>query len=179
MSPMAVFLTISLCCAFFFVLTAAFGGDTSGADIDTNLDVSTDQETGVATSNFLTLRNIFLFGVGFGSAGAISSYLGNNTLISSFWGVGAGVLMAIVAAWLYRVVRRQESNTVANHESLEGQHARVITSIPENGFGEVSAFNQFGATVNLAAQSQDGATPVGSSVEIVTIAGNTAIVKRI
>jgi membrane protein implicated in regulation of membrane protease activity len=132
---------------------------------------------GDMTSDILNIRNLIIFGVGFGAAGFIAQRLGQNPFVSSFWGLGFGVVMIVAAATFYHNIRKQESNSLADHGTLVGKRASVTTTIPESGYGEVSTANAFGAAVNLTAQSQDGAHMAGSIVEIVTVVGNTATVK--
>ena len=174
MDQIGIFLVILVACLVFFMLSAVFGGDTSGADADV---MGGDHDGVVFTSNVLTIRNFFLFGVGFGASGVIATYLGSGGFAASIWGVGAGVVMVIVGVWFYSLVRRQESNTVANPAILVGKHAVVTTPIPDGGRGEIMTSNEFSATVHLAAQSPSGAVPTGTEVVVVSVVGNVATVQ--
>ena len=62
-------------------------------------------------------------------------------------------------------------------ETLVGKSARVVTTIPQGGRGEISTTNNLGVNVTLAAQSSDGAIQENENVVIQSVVGNTATVK--
>lgn len=172
----AIFLTVLAGSVVFFLLSHLFDmgdhGDAGGGH-------DHDGGGGAFTTDLLTLRNLFLFGVGYGAIGAIARYLGAGPLGSNLWGCSAGVLMAIMGALLYRTLRNQQSNTLDNNSNLVGKQAHVTTAIPEGGRGEITTTNRFGARVCLIAQSSDGPIAENSIVEVTSVVGNTATVKSI
>jgi membrane protein implicated in regulation of membrane protease activity len=170
-----LFLTVLGGSFLFFVISLIFGmehGDMGGHDSGGH----DGGEGGFATDLF-TLRNIFLFGVGYGALGFIARYLGAGPLGSNLWGCLAGAIMAFFGAWLFRALKSQQSNTITNLDTLIGKSANVITAIPEGGRGEIETANAFGTRVHMPAQSSDGAIAEHTTVEIVNIVGNTATVK--
>lgn len=177
MDQMSVFLLILAGCLLFFVLIASFGGDASGGDADAG--VGGHDDGGIFTSNILAVRNLFLFGAGFGAGGAIATYLGCGVVASSAWGIGVGVCMVVVVVWFYALVRRQQSNTVSSPEALVGKHAVVVTEIPENGIGEISATNEYGALVYIVARTRSGEISIGEKVIVKSVEGHTATVALI
>lgn len=149
----------------------ALGGDNhDGGGLD---------HDGDAVSEILNLRNLLIFGVGFGAAGFIAHRLGQGPITSSFWGLGFGVVMVLVAVLFYNSIKKQQSNSLSDHGTLVGKKANVTIDIPASGLGEVSTNNAFGGVVNLTAKSQDGAHTVGTTVEITSMVGNTATVKAV
>lgn len=162
--------------ALFFFISMAFGMDHGevGGGHD---DGGHDGDGGGFMTDLFTLRNIFLFGVGFGALGSIANAYGAGPLLSSLAGVGAGLLMAVFGAWLFRLLREQQANTVTSLDTLVGKSARVVTTIPKGGRGEISTTNDLGVNVTLAAQSSDDAILENANVVIQSVVGNTATVK--
>lgn len=163
-----IFLWILLGSAAAIALLHAFGGDGHDGGMMHDGDMASD---------ILNIRNLLIFGVGFGAAGLIAHRLGQNPFVASFWGLGFGFVMVVAAVAFYHNIRSQESNSLSDHSTLVGRKANVTIDIPESGLGEVATSNVHGSVVNLAAQSQDGPHKAGSTVDIVTVTGNTAIVK--
>src|SRR3989344_1147738 len=151
-----VFLWILLGSVAAIAILHALGGD--------NHDGAGLAHDGDAVSEILNLRNLMIFGVGFGAAGFIAHSLGQGPIMASFWGLGFGAVMVTVAALFYHSIKQQQSNSLSDHGTLVGKKANVIIDIPESGLGEVSTSNAFGSAVNLTAQSQDGAHKTGSIV---------------
>ncbi len=171
-----VFLVILGGSFLFFVISTVFGME--HGDVDGHDHGDGDGEGGFMTDLF-TLRNLFLFGVGFGAIGFIARYLGAGPLGSSFAGIGAGVLMAMFGAWLFRALRNQQANSIVDLETVVGKTASVITAIPEGGRGEISTTNSHGARVTMPAQSSGGAVSEQTPVKVTSVVGNTAIVEAL
>ncbi len=171
-----LFLVILVGCFVFFLVSLIFGmdhGELGGGHDHGGHDGDGD---GFMTDLF-TLRNIFLFGVGFGALGSIANAYGAGPLVSSFAGTVAGVLMAVFGAWLFRLLRKQQANSVTSLETLVGTSARVTTTIPKGGRGEIATINEHGVNVTMSAQSSDEAIMENVNVTILSVVGNTATVK--
>ena len=177
-----------------FVLATSLGGDHHGDGTDISHDTADfddaghghghsahhgDGHEGSVTSDVFTFRTLFLFGTGFGGAGLIASLLGFNAGFSSLVGVGFGVFMAWIGIALFRLIRGQQSNTLTSLHWLENTEANVVTSIPPGGYGEIAARDQQGALCYLPAKlvTEDMRIAAGTKVEVVSIAGNTAVVR--
>lgn len=168
------FITLLLCFTVWVAMVFMGLGDDGGDAGDTHGDG--DDNHGGALPNVLTIRNIMLFGVGFGASGYISSYNGNDFQTSFLVGLIFGTGTAYAGFKFFQIIRKQEGNTLTTLSTLKGADGRVITTIPATGFGEISTQNEFGSMVHLAAQSESGEIKEGSKVRIVTIAGNVATV---
>ena len=160
----------------FFFISMLFGAD--HGDLGGGHDHGGGEGDGDGfMTDLFTLRNIFLFGVGFGAIGYIARYLGAGPIGSSIAGIIAGLLMAVFGAWLFRVLREQQSNSVTSLETLVGKSARVTTTIPKEGRGEIATVNEHGVNVTMSAQSSDEAIMENVNVTILSVVGNTATVK--
>lgn len=168
-----IFLGIAVVCLVIFAVLSAFGADDHHTGI-TGGDMHDGD--GIATSDVLTLRNLLLFGIGFGAAGALARFLGLNPWFASGAGLLMGAVLVAIAVAFYRSIRKQESNSVTSAQSLVGKHATVTTAIPPGGYGEITTQNDLGTTVNLDAVSSSGLIPAGSLVEIKSVTGTRASV---
>jgi membrane protein implicated in regulation of membrane protease activity len=126
--------------------------------------------------NFLTIRSLLLFGVGFGGAGFIANNKGYSTEVAIVVGLIFGVGIAFAGLKFLRIFQNQEGNTVTRLSSLEGSNGSVTTAIPSKGFGEIVARNEFGSPVTLMARSESGEIPAGTRVRILSIDGGIATV---
>lgn len=163
---LGTFLIIGIVCVIGFVILSAFGHDDHGTDGGDGL-----------TSDILSLRNLLLFGTGFGAAGSLVTHLGFGPIWATAAGLLVGVVMVILTVLFFRSVRSQQSNSVTSLKDLAGKAGFVTSRIPEGGLGEISIRNVQGTQVHLCAQSQGGEILSGTQVEIVEIVGDRAIVK--
>ena len=111
---MLVFLSIGGASALFFVLSLFFGD--ADADTDHGFDVHHDLDHGGADghhghsmSNIFSIRNLFLFGVGFGAVGAVARYYGFSMMVSSVFGTATGFVFAALGYFLFRALYAQQS----------------------------------------------------------------------
>lgn len=163
---LGVFLIIAIVCLLAFVVLSAFGHDDHGMDGHDGI-----------TSELLSLRNLLLFGVGFGAAGSLVTYLGFGPVWATAAGLLVGVVMVLLTVSFFRSVRNQQSNSATSLIDLVGKTGVVTTRVPEDGLGEISTRNAQGTQVHLSAQSQGGEIRSGATIEIVNIVGDRAIVK--
>lgn len=170
------FLWILLASVAFFLVTMAFGIDGGGDADTTGSDASPDGHAAISWDVF-SLRNLFLFGIGFGAVGFLSVQMGYGEVTSLCGGLAAGFFMVALAVWFFRLISQQESNTITDPDALVGRPANVTTTIPANGFGEILTVNEHGTQVTLYAQSEGSVIESGKSVVILSVAGNHAIVQ--
>jgi hypothetical protein len=171
-SDSQTFLWILLASGGFFLATMMFGG----GDGDSASDPGADGHGAISWDVF-SLRNLALFGVGFGAVGFLSTQMGYGMFTSVCGGITSGVAMVALGIWFFRLISQQESNTMTDPDALVGRGANVTTTIPANGFGEIMTVNEHGTQVSLYAQSEGGAVEKGRSVVILSVAGKNAIVQ--
>ena len=88
-------------------------------------------------SDLFSISSIAAFVGAFGFGGALSLALVPTTLLAVVVGAGIGSPAAWGAVWLTRALRSGEDTATFRSDSMIGATARVITPIPEGGFGEV------------------------------------------
>lgn len=96
----------------------------------------------------------------------------HNPWASAPLAVVAGFLVAAGVLWLLRqLFSKTQSSSESKVGSLVGQVATIITSIPENGVGEI-AYVQGGTRYSAPAREERGTSvPVGKSVKITRVVG--------
>lgn len=156
------------------------GSHMFGHDGDISADGSDDVSHDGDGPSLLSFRNLFLFGLGFGAAGAIATHLGLSLVLSCIAGLAAGVIVALIGWWFYRTIGRQQATTNTNTQNLVGRRATVSTYIPIGQMGQVVTTDEYGSTVYLVARSSiEGQSFVaGETVSIVEAAGNLVRVAR-
>ncbi|OGF58400.1 MAG: hypothetical protein A2Y62_15040 [Candidatus Fischerbacteria bacterium RBG_13_37_8] len=186
---MLIFAAICFGCALFFIGSLFFGNgdadsDFHGADVDSG-DIGGDHDVAAADHHFadspkvLSLRILMLFGMGFGAAGAIASYYDSSMIASSAWGFFSGIVLAALGWFILRIFFQQQASTPMTTGSLVGKSAEVIVAIPANGLGQILSSDNYNRNVYLSARSESNEPiPLNTMVEIVSISGNSAVVKK-
>src|SRR5215831_2953149 len=152
----SVFFWIMVGSMMFFAVSMIFGFDGSGdADVAGAGHVFSGgdgaaSDGGHAVSwNVFSLRNLFLFGSGFGAVGFLAMINGYGVKTAASGGLAAGVLIAGVGMWFFRLIASQESNTVTDLARLVGRRANVVSAIPVDGMGEIVTVNEYGTRVSV------------------------------
>jgi len=98
----------------------------------------------------------------FGFGAALMQGIGAPAIVAVPVGVGAGVLVGWLAWWLTRLVKDGGSDATLTPEDALGRSGRVITSIPDSGFGTVRLLIG-GHSVQLNARAE---APIDQGVEV-------------
>lgn len=149
------------------------GASLFGHDGDVEL-MSDGLSHGDSGPSLLSLRNLFLFGLGFGAAGAIATHLGMSLVYSCIVGAVSGLVIAFVGWLFYRTISKQQASTNTDTRSLVGSRATVATRIPAGRVGQVVTTDEHGSTIYLDARSSEAARTFaeGETVFIAEAAGN-------
>jgi len=149
------------------------------SDLGGDLHVDASGHFDVGHPHPISGTTIATFITGFGAGGIVGHYL-------LAWPFGAGLLLAsgsglLLAAAAYLVLQLIFSQTQAGSEhtvqDAVGREAEVITTIPEQGTGEI-AYLIRGQREQAPARSVDGASiPHGRLVVIEKMTGQTAYVR--
>lgn len=113
----------------------------------------------------------FVAATGFG--GATAQAAGAPGIVSLTSGLAAGVLFAWFAAWLTRLVKDGGSDATPSAGDAVGQAGRVVTAIPDAGFGIVDVVVG-GHAVRLNARAELPLDP-GTEVYVTTVLSPTAV----
>lgn len=123
--------------------------------------------------DLFSVASIAAFLGAFGFGGVISLSLVDVMWLAVVVGVVAGTLAAWGATSLTRWLKRSENASSFHSESLVGATARVITDIPEDGYGEVRIF--LGGSSRKRAAKASSAVPSGTEVWVSQILSPTAV----
>lgn len=122
----------------------------------------------------LSLTTIAAFTTIFGFTAFACVGSGVPAGLAGVFGALAGLLGAILAWWLTRLIRSAESTTALSSGQLAGQNAVVVLGIPGgSGLGEVSLVRN-GERVSLSAVSA-AEIPAGSRVRILETITPTSV----
>ncbi|WLV24876.1 NfeD family protein [Aciduricibacillus chroicocephali] len=121
--------------------------------------------------NFITLFGLF------GYLGTEHTDYG-KTAVTVIAVILAALVAVILQVFIFKPLMRSENSITLRDNDLEGSEGRVITSIPEDGFGEILIERKTG-NVFRSAKSQDG-SPVDFDeiVQIIKIEQGCAVVKK-
>jgi|SRR3989344_1431551 len=173
-------LALILFASMVFLIVGAFLGD---HHVDVGGDVGHgdagfggDTHHGVTTSELFNFRNLALLAAGYSATSIIARNANFGELATNVSGIGGALVMVAFGVWLFRIIRRQESNSITSNTDLVGKTAFVTISIPEQGYGEITLRNALGASTSLTAKSTGRAIRTGSEVSITAVSGNIATV---
>lgn len=162
---MVTFITIAIVCTVWLVLSFLVFDDIDIADA---LDFTDD-----GWSGWFSLRNILLFGLGFGAAGAIAVDSGLTVRMASLIGVGTGIVLYALGIGAGVLLNSQESNSLQSLDAL----------LHQTGFVALKIQNQFHVgEVRIGAQHHPARAPYaideGTLVRVMGYSGFTLLVKR-
>lgn len=159
---MAIFLTIGIVGLVIVATSLLFGEIIEGAF-----------ELDFLGGDLFSVPSLAAFLGAFGFGGVISLSIVDITGIAVVVGIIAGVLAAWGATALTRVLKRGENAATFRSDLLVGATGRVITDIPESGYGEVRIFGTGGSRKRSA--RADTAIPAGTEVWISSVLSPTAV----
>lgn len=181
----STYLAIAGGCALFYGVSMLSGGDHHDFHHDFGGHHGGDSHSShhdgdnASVRAFFSLRSLLLFGLGFGSVGAVATSMGVSAVLIPIFGSLAGVVFAWIGIQVFLILRKQEGNTPNSLLELEGMSGRITTSIPASGVGEVLIRNQRGDAQYLRARSEDGSPIVADqNVEVVSAAAGDLVVRK-
>lgn len=123
--------------------------------------------------DLFSIASIAAFLGAFGFGGLISLGIVDVLWIAVVVGLAAGVLAAWGATSLTRWLKRGEVEGGFRSDSLVGATARVITDIPDGGYGEVRILGAGGSRKRSARADQP--IPAGTEVWVSSVVSPTAV----
>jgi membrane-bound ClpP family serine protease len=109
----------------------------------------------------------------FGFGAALSEGLGAALWVAVVVGVAVGLGFGWFASWLTRLVRGGGSDATVTTDDAVGRDAKVLTGIPEGGFGVVRV-QVGGHTLQLNARAER-VIEVGTEVYVTRVLSPTAV----
>jgi hypothetical protein len=113
------------------------------------------------------------FVAAFGFGAALMDGLGTPGVVSIPVGIGAGVLASWFTLWLTRLVRDGSSDATLTPDDALGRSGRVISHIPDGGFGTVRVLIG-GHVVQLNARAAQP-IPTGTEIHVTEVLSPTAV----
>ena len=92
---------------------------------------------GMLDSDVFSIASISAFTGAFGFGGAIAHELAGTLWVSVPVGIVMGLVFSYFTIWLTRKLKDSSGATV-NTSTMVGREARVLTAIPEDGYGQVT-----------------------------------------
>ncbi len=123
--------------------------------------------------DLFSIASIAAFLGAFGFGGVISLSIVDVTWIAVVVGILAGILAGWGAAALTRWLKRGETAASFRSDALVGAAGRVITAIPDGGYGEVRIY--LGGRSHKRAAKADRAIASGTEVWVSSILSPTAV----
>ncbi len=110
-----------------------FGAGDDGGEAD---DTGGEEAGGGILSVLRYFRTFLYFCAGFGPTGLVAGLFGYSTWPRLGWGLGAGIVAALVARTLFRFQHQELDSTISQHELL-AERAVVTIPIPKGQMGKV------------------------------------------
>lgn len=184
---MMIFYAVCLVVGLMFTLLSAifghFFGGHDGGHVGTGGHAEAGfDDSGVPGISFFSPLVIACFISAFGGLGLVFSDI---KATSSVWfsaplSVAGAFCISLLVLWLFNLVfSRAQSSSESRVASLVGQTATLISSIPENGVGEI-AYVQGGSRYSAPARSENrAAIPQGQTVKITRVVGTQFYVEAV
>jgi membrane protein implicated in regulation of membrane protease activity len=137
--------------------------------------------TGAVHISFLSPLSITTFTTGFGALGLILKLALNvPPMASIFYAFGGSIVIDVgLNLALYKIFIQSQGSSVVTKADLIGLKAEVITTIPEDGTGEIWYDTKTGREASSARALDKKEIHKGDFVEIKEIIGGVALVKRL
>jgi membrane-bound ClpP family serine protease len=175
---MLIFAAIAV--AAFIVVTGSFffGGDHDGDHDHGDAGHDVGHGLGEPTISIFSAKIIGTLIMGFGIAGAISTFYGLDTIAASVIGLAAGASLGGVMYLALRLLYRQQASSLVATSSTVGCTGTVTVSIGEGAIGEVGLSLE-GQYLTYSAGSKDG-KPIrkGATVRVVRTMGSHLVVEE-
>lgn len=126
-----------------------------------------------------SLKGMALFAVGFGALAFIVMYYTNQILTACVSGLGFGWVFAAICMAGYRILIRQQSNSLVKSEEAIGLTGEITTTIPAGGLGEVRLTIDGVSMTKTASCSAGETIPTGALVLVKRVSGASVLVEKL
>jgi membrane protein implicated in regulation of membrane protease activity len=170
----------------FTVFQLMFGGDADHGDAhgdfggDDGGDFHGDHDGGDGHGpGLLSIRGVSFLLTGFGGVAFIVMYFTDKVFVSSLAGLAGGWPFALVCLALYRVFIRQEASSMVTAADFVGATGTVVTSIPEQGLGDVTLLVSGQQITKSAVTEGHLALSSGTTVRVTSYLGDRVVVEKL
>jgi membrane protein implicated in regulation of membrane protease activity len=166
---------------FLFLVVMLFVGDLFGGDHDIHVgDIGGDHgEIGhEGGPSIFSARIMASFLTAFGVGGVVARYYGLSHPLSAGCGVVAGGVMSGLVYQFAHILYTQQASSEVRMASLVGRAAEVTVGIPKGGVGQVTLEYGGERTTQIARAADGGAIPLGTSVVVRSVLGDSIVVER-
>ncbi len=160
-----------------FIALAVVGMLLTAASAFMGHDFEAHPELEVGGVGFVSIRAMAIFLMTFGTVGALCHWFGMRPLVSSLWGILAGVLMYALYLLAMQLIRSQQASSLIEDRELIGLTGMVTVAIPANGLGEVTCRLKSQTTRRLARAARREPIREGVLVKISEQQGDVFLVE--
>jgi membrane protein implicated in regulation of membrane protease activity len=182
-----LFYAVCLVGGLLFTIVSALAGHFFDGGHDGHADVGTGghaeagfDHSGIPGISFFSPVVLSSFVTAFGGLGILFSGIRatSSVWISAPLSIAGAFCISLFVLWLFNTIfSKSQSSSEGRVASLVGQTAALLTSIPENGVGEI-AYVQASTRYTAPARSEKGnAIPIGQTVRITRIVGTQFFVE--
>lgn len=178
-----IFMT-GLCATVISFLVSLFLGADHDADHDIDHDVDHDADHhdvggGGSHASILSIKIFMLFITGFGAGGFAGAQADFGVAACSLSGIVGGIVLGACGYLILDFFHRSQASSALRKTDLIGLEGVVTTTIPSDGFGEISCYARDQQVWSTARTNQ--ATPIqtGTQVRITGLMGSIFIVEPV
>jgi len=142
-------------------------------------DFDAHPELEVGGVGLFSLRALSIFIMTFGTVGAIVRWTDRTPIVSSLWGLLAGVLMYGVYVAAMQLIRSQQASSLIEDRELVGLTALVTVAIPAEGLGEVTCRLKSQTTRRMARSTRRQPVAEGALVRVGELQGDVLLVEPV
>lgn len=162
---------------FIFIALAVIGIVLVAISAFLGHDFDAHPELEVGGVGLFSLRALAIFIMTFGTVGAIVRWTDRTPLVSSLWGLLAGVLMYALYVAAMQMIRSQQASSLIEDRELVGLTALVTVAIPAEGLGEVTCRLKSQTTRRMARAAQRQTIAEGVLVRVRELQGDVLLVE--
>jgi Co/Zn/Cd efflux system component len=162
---------------FIFIALAAIGMFLAAVSAFLGHDFDAHPELEVGGVGLFSLRALSIFIMTFGTIGAIVRWTGRTPIVSSLWGLLAGVATYGLYVAAMQLIRSQQASSLIEDCELVGLTALVTVAIPAEGLGEVTCRLKSQTTRRMARAARRQPLAEGTLVSIRELQGDVLLVE--
>ena len=162
---------------FIFIALAVIGIVLVAISAFLGHDFDAHPELEVGGIGLFSLRALSIFIMTFGTVGALVRWTDRTPIVSSLWGLLAGVLMYALYVAAMQMIRSQQASSLIEDRELVGLTALVTVAIPAEGLGEVTCRLKSQTTRRMARSAQRLPVAEGALVRVRELHGDVLLVE--